>query len=311
MHKLWAFVCLFGMASLTFGQGDRGTITGTVADPAGAVVAGASIEATNIETGGVYPSQTTSTGNYTIAQLPAGTYEVSVTVPGFKKYVRQGIVVQVAQTLRVDVGLEVGSAAESVTVNEAVALLKTESGELSHNVTSDTLDSLPVLGIGSSQAGSAGIRNPYAVTQLLPGTYWVPNSIVRVNGAPSNTQALRIEGQDATNSFTPGVPAQVQPSVDSIQEFAIQTSNFAAEYGQVGGGFFNVTMQSGTNQLSRHRLRLLRQRSSERGHALYQQFNGLGAAGPAPQRLRLHHRRSGLDSQGLQRPRQDVLLFQL
>jgi hypothetical protein len=121
MHKLWAFVCLFGMASLTFGQGDRGTITGTVADPAGAVVAGASIEATNIETGGVYPSQTTSTGNYTIAQLPAGTYQVSVNVPGFKKYVRQGIVVQVAQVLRVDVGLEVGSAAESVTVNEAVA----------------------------------------------------------------------------------------------------------------------------------------------------------------------------------------------
>jgi len=247
MHKLWAFVCLFGMASLTFGQGDRGTITGTVADPAGAVVAGASIEATNIETGGVYPSQTTSTGNYTIAQLPAGTYQVSVNVPGFKKYVRQGIVVQVAQVLRVDVGLEVGSAAESVTVNEAVALLKTESGELSHNVTSDTLDSLPVLGIGSSQAGSAGIRNPYAVTQLIPGTYWVPNSIVRVNGAPNNTQALRIEGQDATNSFTPGVPAQVQPSVDSIQEFAIQTSNFSAEYGQVGGGFFNVTMKSGTN----------------------------------------------------------------
>ena len=248
MRKLWAAVCLFAMVSLTFAQGDRGTITGTVADPAGAVVAGAAIEARNVDTGGVYPSQTTTTGNYTLSQLPAGTYEVSVNVPGFKRYVRQGIVVQVAQVLRVDVGLEVGSAAESVTVSEAAPLLKTESGELSHNVTSSNLDSLPVLGIGAGQAGSAGIRNPYAVTELIPGTYWVPNSIVRVNGAPNNTQALRIEGQDATNSFTPGVPAQVQPSVDSIQEFAIQTSNFSAEYGQVGGGFFNVTMKSGTNQ---------------------------------------------------------------
>src|SRR3982751_6297064 len=113
MRKSFAVVCLLQLTSLTFAQGDRGTITGTVADPAGAVVAAASIEARNVDTGGVYPSRTTGTGNYTLAQLPAGTYEVSVNVPGFKKYLRQGIVVQVAQVLRVDVSLEVGSAAES------------------------------------------------------------------------------------------------------------------------------------------------------------------------------------------------------
>jgi len=241
-------VFLFAATTALFAQGDRGTITGTVADPAGAVVGAAAVVARNVETGAQYDAATTTTGNYTLSQLPAGSYELSISVPGFKKYVRQGLTVQVAQTLRIDVSLEVGSASESVTVTEAAPLLKTESGELSHNVAAESLDNLPILGIGAGQAGAGGIRNPYAVTQMIPGTYWVANSIVRVNGAPNNTQSFRIEGQDASNGFTPGVPAQLQPSVDSIQEFAIQTSNFAAEYGQVGGGFFNVTMKSGTNQ---------------------------------------------------------------
>jgi hypothetical protein len=247
MKFILAAIGLSFLAGAAFAQGDRGTITGTVSDPAGAVVASAAIEAKHVETGAVYPTQSTNTGNYTLSQLPFGSYEISVTVPGFKKYVRQGLDVGVAQTLRIDIALAVGNAAESVTVSEAAPLLKTESGELSHNVTSDRLDNLPVLGIGTS-ASSAGIRNPLAVVQILPGTYSVLNSIVKINGAPSNTMSIRIEGQDATNGYVPATPAQNQPSVDAIQEYAIQTSNFAAEYGQVGGGFFNLTMKSGTNQ---------------------------------------------------------------
>jgi hypothetical protein len=181
--------------------------------------------------------------------LPTGTYEISVAAPGFKKYVRQNIALGVAQTVRVDIGLEVGATTESVTVTEAVALLKTESGELSHNVTSQTLDQLPVLGTGATQASSQGIRSPFAATQLIPGaTYSGPSNLVRVNGAQGNTNAVRIEGQDSSNGYLPGFSQQIQPSVDSIQEISIQTSNFAAEYGQVGGGFFNFTMRSGTNQ---------------------------------------------------------------
>src|ERR1700686_3374764 len=121
-------ICSFTLALAMFAQSDRGTITGTIADPAGAVVAAAPVEATNVETGALYPTASTTTGNYTLAQLPAGTYEMSVSVPGFKKFVRQNIVVQVAQTLRIDVLLEVGSNTESVTVSEEVSLLKTESG---------------------------------------------------------------------------------------------------------------------------------------------------------------------------------------
>ncbi|HEX5432060.1 MAG TPA: carboxypeptidase-like regulatory domain-containing protein, partial [Bryobacteraceae bacterium] len=229
-------------------QSDRGTITGTVSDPAGAVVPGALVQAKNAQTGIVYTGASSNTGNYTISQLPPGAYQVSVAVQGFKKYVRSNLTVEVAQVLRIDIPLEVGSASESVTVTEAAPLLNTETGDLRHNVTSERLDELPVLGIGSTQAGSSGIRNPNAMIQLIPGTVWQPNREVRVNGAPNNTQSFRIEGQETTNTGTPGVPAQTQPSVDAIQEVAIQTSNYAAEYGQVGGGYFNLTMKSGTNQ---------------------------------------------------------------
>ena len=155
-----------------FAQSDRGTITGTVVDPAGAVVANAPIEARSLETGAVYPAASTTTGNYTLAQLPVGTYELSAAVPGFKKYVRRGLTVQVAETLRIDVTLEVGSASESVTITADAPLLKTESGDLSYNVATARLDELPILGIGSVNAGSSQIRNPYAVTSLISGSYY-------------------------------------------------------------------------------------------------------------------------------------------
>ncbi len=144
-------------------QSDRGTITGTIADPAGAVVPGASIEAKNAETGALYKAASTSTGNYTLSQLPAGVYQLSVSVPGFKQYVRTGITVQVAQTLRIDIPLEVGNITETVTVNADAPLLRTEGGDLSHNVSAQRLSDLPIF----SAAG--GIRNPYRVTELIPG----------------------------------------------------------------------------------------------------------------------------------------------
>jgi len=230
-------------------QGDRGTITGTVSDPAGAVVANAAVQARNTATGTVYQAATTETGNYTLAELPFGQYEVSVTVPGFKKYVRQNLTVQVAQTLRVDVTLEVGAASESVTVAAEASMLKTESGDVSSNVNAEALNQLPLIGVGAAASGSSGIRNPNGVLNVVPGTYYIPNSQVKINGAPSNTQAYHVEGQDTTNQGFPYAAAQVQQGVDAIQEVSVQTSNFAAEYGGAGGGFFNVTMRSGTNQL--------------------------------------------------------------
>ena len=144
-RSLLAF--LLGCATAAFAQSDRGTITGTISDPAGAVVASAAIEARNTETGATYPVASSATGNYTIAQLPYGNYEITVTVPGFKKLVRSGLVVQAAQTLRVDMTLEVGNATESVTIAAEAPLLKTESGELSNTIATQTMDTLPLLAL--------------------------------------------------------------------------------------------------------------------------------------------------------------------
>ena len=149
-----------------------------------------------------------------------------LTVPGFKKYLRSGITVQVAQTARIDVNLEVGSAVESVTVSAEASLLKTESGELSTNVRASDMNALPILGIGGAASGTQGIRNPNAVALLIPGVFWTANANLQVNGAPANTQSYRIEGQEAMNTGTPGTVGQNQPSVDAIQEWRYKPVTF-------------------------------------------------------------------------------------
>jgi hypothetical protein len=248
-HVSNVFLCLALFSISLVAQNDRGTITGTISDPAGAVVPNAPVEARNVDTGAGYQAAASSTGNYTLPQLPTGTYELSVTVAGFKKYVRQNIVLPVAQTVRVDIGLEVGATTDSVTINAEAPLLKTESGELSHNIATETMDNLPVMGIGGAASGASGtgLRNPYAVLNVIPGADWRPDASIRINGTPSNTMGLRIEGQEASTGLW-YTQSWTQPSVDAIQEFAIQTSNYSAEYGQAGGGVFNTTMKSGTNQ---------------------------------------------------------------
>jgi hypothetical protein len=247
-RSLLAF--LLGCATAAFAQSDRGTITGTISDPAGAVVASAAIEARNTETGATYPVASSATGNYTIAQLPYGNYEITVTVPGFKKLVRSGLVVQAAQTLRVDMTLEVGNATESVTIAAEAPLLKTESGELSNTIATQTMDTLPLLAVGQN---SSGIRNPFNIVALLPGAFYQPSPsftgpTVRINGGVAGSEKVLIDGLDGTNILGQGANQQNQPGMDSIQEWTVQTSNYSAEFGQAGSAVMNVTMKSGTNQ---------------------------------------------------------------
>ncbi len=255
MKSLIASVGIFLFVSAAFAQTDRGTITGTISDPAGAVVPNAPIEARNVGTGAVYPGASSATGNYTIAQLPAGTYELSVTVAGFKKYTRTGIVVEVAGIDRIDPVLEVGAPTETVVVNAETPLLKTESTEVSYTVPTNTLDDLPILTLQGAPAGFGNtsglgnIRNPLASVELLPGAHFASDNTMRINGLPSSSQTINIEGQDASNGFWKQITQINQAGADAIQEVTIQTSNYAAEYGQAGGGYFNYTMKSGTNAL--------------------------------------------------------------
>ena len=250
--KFTVFISL--ISAVGFAQTDRGTITGTITDPAGAVVANAAIEARNTATGAVYTAASSTTGNYTIAQLPVGTYDLTITVMGFKKFVRTGLTVEVAGTLRIDGRLEVGAATESVTVTEAAPLLKTDSTEISYNVATESLDDLPILtlsgapyGFGNT-SGLGNIRNPLSSVELLPGSHFSTDNTLRINGMPSSSQTINVEGQDASNGFWKQLTQINQAGADAIQEVAIQTSNYAAEYGQAGGGYFNYTMKSGTNQ---------------------------------------------------------------
>ncbi|MBZ5632512.1 MAG: TonB-dependent receptor [Acidobacteriia bacterium] len=255
MRKVKLSISLLAVGFIAVAQTDRGTITGTVSDPTGAVVASAAIEAKNVATGATYTATSTQTGNYTLPQLPAGSYEVTVNVQGFKKYTRQGLALAPTQVMRIDVALEVGSSAESVTITAEATLMKTESSEVSQTVTGDRINNLPLLSIGEQQASAAGVRNPWALATLVPGIQYVvggffggtPNIVA--NGAAANTASYRIEGMDAGNNGTLNVfTMEVQPSAEAIQEVAVQTSNFAAEYGAVGGGLFNASMRSGTNQ---------------------------------------------------------------
>jgi hypothetical protein len=249
MRQVAGVVGVFLCAFVAFAQTDRGTITGTVLDVSGAVIPTAAIEAKNAATGEVYNAATTGTGNYTLANLPAGSYELTVTAAGFKKYIRQGLTVQVAETTRVDANLEVGAATESITVSTEAALLKTESGEVSHQIDYTDANNIPIFSLnGSGSEGMGNVRDPLSVLNTLPGANFTSDVEVRVNGLPSGSQAIRVEGQDSTNGFMQNASQATQPSVDAIQEVSVQTSNFAAEYGQVGGGYINFTMKSGTNQ---------------------------------------------------------------
>jgi Carboxypeptidase regulatory-like domain len=244
-----AALCLI-CAVAAFAQGAGGTITGTVSDPTGAVVPNANIQVTNSETAVVYKIGSSTTGNYTLPNLPAGTYSLSADAPGFKRFERPNLIVQVAETIRVDAVLEVGSSAETISVSTEAPLLKTESGEISHQVDYSEADQLPLFstnGTGGS-TGLGNIRDPLTTLNLLPGAQQTTDTVLRVNGLPSSSQTIMVEGMDATNGMWREVNQSTQQGVGAIQEVSVQTSNFAAEYGGAGGGYLNFIMKSGTNQ---------------------------------------------------------------
>ncbi len=138
-------------------------------------------------------------------------------------------------------------------MTDTAALLKTESGEMSHVVATKDVDELPVLTIsGGGFAGATAmgnIRNPLQSSLLLPGVAFANDQALVVNGLPSNSETIRIEGQDSTGTLWKVYQQRSQTmGVDAVQEVTVQTSNYAAEYGQAGGGYFNYTMKSGSNQ---------------------------------------------------------------
>lgn len=258
MRRISLVAALLLSASAAFGQTALATVTGTITDTTGAVVADAPVSVKNLENGQVFRAASSQTGNYTVSQLPIGDYDLTITVPGFKTYTHAKFHLAAAQTMREDVALEVGQTSESVTVSAESSLLKTESSEVAQNVTLSQLNNLPVLAIGST---NEGFRDPWAAVNLVPGINYNAGSnigagavacctFMSINGAPSNTYQSRLDGMTISPTGPRLITAQqeTQPSVDAIQEVNIQTSNFAAEYGTAGGGMINMVTKSGTNQ---------------------------------------------------------------
>lgn len=234
------------LSIVAFAQSDRGTVTGTVVDPAGAVVPNAPVRLKNADTGSEYQTSTTATGNFTLASIPAGSYDLMVSAQGFNKHVHKGIQVQVALTVRLDVILSIGSTAESVTVTAEAPMLRTENAEASTNISGEKLATLP-LNFGGGAGSIGAIRSQMAFLVLSPGISGSGTG-ARINGFNGNTFRVMIDGQDTTSGNAQARVAETQASVEAIEEFTLQTSNFAAEFGQALGGLFNFTIRSGTNR---------------------------------------------------------------
>ncbi len=251
MRTLRLFFATVLLAAAVYGQGANGTITGTVTDPSGAIVADAKVEVSNAATGQVYSAVSTNTGNYTVTQLPVSAYDVKVTVAGFKGYNRTGLDLAAGQIMRIDIPLEVGTVGDSVTVTAEASMLSTETAAVARNVTIAQLNQLPLLSPGGAgNANTAGYRDPYGLANLLPGVQFVGNGRIVVNGAPDDTVQFRLEGQTSNaignlRQYT----TMGQPSAEAIQEVAVQSSTYAPEFGAVGGAVFNATLKSGTNGL--------------------------------------------------------------
>ena len=192
-------LCLMLLAPLAFGQGANATITGTVTDPTGLAIAAATVEARNTETGAVYTAASTNAGNYAITNLPVGTYELTAKVSGFKTYAHPNLAIAAAQVLKEDIPLQVGETSESITVEAQASLLKTETGEQGDNVTVEQMLDSPLLGIGTVNSGTSGVRNPYNVLQTLPGvTGYAAGGTV---GGP-----MVVNGLGGANGFNVSLP---------------------------------------------------------------------------------------------------------
>lgn len=235
---------MLALGVCSYGQSDRGSLTGLVTDPTSAPVPRVTVTVTNAATNTAREALTSETGVYVFQELPAGTYNMSVKHTGFRAYVQNGITVGATQTVTQNVSLQVGQLTETIEVHADASMLKTESAEVSTSVTQEKLSALPI------DFGGA-MRNPMSFLRLVPGSSVSRDQswpVTSQNGLQSFSEEIRIDGASSTNP-TPGVFNEAQPSVDAIQEISVQTANFNAEYGQAGGAIMNFTLKSGTNNL--------------------------------------------------------------
>ncbi len=236
-----SLAALFTFASAALGQ-NTGTISGTVNDPSGAVVAGANVTAQNPATNFTREAVSASNGSYRLEQLPVGTYTISVEATGFKKLMTGQVALSVNDSLTLDLTLEVGQVSEVVTVTEAPSAVNTETSVIGRTVDNRTLNDLPVL-------SGAGGRNPLALAPLQAGV--MPAGQVgpfSVNGQRAQSNNFLLDGGDS-NDLAINVPDAVQGfSPDALQEFRLLTNTYSADFGRNSGAIVALISKSGTNE---------------------------------------------------------------
>ena len=234
---------------ISWGQSSTGTVLGAVLDPSNSVVPGAQIHLTNVATNQRNRTSSNGSGYFEFPFVSPGKYRLEVSAAGFKTFVRDELEIFVNQRAGVDVRLELGTAAERVTVASTAPLLDTEGSSLGGIVAGRQLVDLPlnarqVFGLAMLTEGVS----PGAVG-IGPGNEFNTAINFSIDGTPRQSAKVLIDGVDATvnpnNPAFQGVAAI--PSVDAVQEFKIQSNNFSAEFGRANGGVVNVVLKSGTN----------------------------------------------------------------
>jgi hypothetical protein len=227
-------------ATTAWAQSGRATVSGIVTDETGAVVDGVEVIATNQDTNVVTAASTNRSGRYTLLNLPVGPYAITFKKEGFTSQSREGFTVGVAQALNLDVTLTVGGLADTVTVTADASLLETGNAEIGTTMQSRIVTDLPL-----NISGGRALENfAYAVTPSVEGDNWTS----RIAGSPTFSKEVVIDGTSAVIQIG-GHIGESSPSMDAVEEFKVQTSGIPAEYGRTGGGVFNFSLKSGTNEL--------------------------------------------------------------
>ncbi len=240
---------LFALTLPLHAQTTNGSIQGTVTDPSGAAVGGASVTGRNLDTGLTITTVTTDAGLYSLANLPPGRYAVTIEGPGLKKYLREGVTVQTGATVALDVQMQLGAVSENVKVIADASQLETATSDIGSTVGTSLVANLPLEVSGT-------IRNPVQFITLIPG--FVGN--VGNDPGSNSTDDFKVNGgqEGGTDVLVDGVSISlVSPntqwnkgvSTEAVQEFKVLQSNFSPEYGESGDGIVSLTLKSGTNEL--------------------------------------------------------------
>lgn len=242
-----AFVLVLLSSSGALAQTGAASITGLVKDQTGAAAPGVTVSAVNQATNVEYTGVSNDAGNYTITSLPVGTYVVKSALSGFKTVTTRPIALEAKQIARLDFRMEVGSLEDVIEVTAAAPVLQTESATVGEVISGNTVQSLPLNG-----------RNVGQLALLLPGTVtYNPRGFTNigsvnmnrpfVNGNREQTNNFTVDGLDVNETIDNRV--SYQPSPDALAEISVETNNYAADVGNVGGALISNVIKSGANQL--------------------------------------------------------------